>query len=80
MSGRRHLGYTFSLRQAFGDASLLAGVLLLGNLALMFLVLKLVYSVSGANLGNIKISHLLSAHIGSVLRFIVRLLPCKANC
>ena len=41
MSGRRYLRYTFSLRQFLAGACLLARMLLFGNFALMFLILKL---------------------------------------
>ena len=74
MGGRGHLRHALGLSQALASSALLTGVFLLSYLALMFLILKFVDRVSGANLGNIEVSHLLSAHIVLVLRFLIRLL------
>jgi len=68
------LSHALGLRHSLGAASRLTHMLLLSYLALMFLVLKFVYRVTGTHLGNIKVSHLLSAHIACALPCFIRLL------
>ena len=77
MGRGRYLRYSFSLCQALARASLLTCMLLLSYLTLMFLVLKFVHRISGADLGHIEVSHLLSAHNADVLLFLVRLLDTQ---
>ena len=74
MRGRGHLRYALGLSQALVASALLADVFLLSYLALMFLKLKFVDRVSGADFGNIEISHLFSAHFVLLLHFFIRLL------
>src|SRR5882672_5022846 len=66
MGRGHHLRHALRLRQSLGSASLLSMVFLFSHLALMFLVLKFVY-LAGADLGNLQVSHLLSAHFAPVL-------------
>jgi len=57
-----YLSHTLGLRQSFSAAALRPRVFLFSHFALMFLILKLI-DLRRANFGNLKIPHLLSAHI-----------------
>ena len=83
MRGRCHQRNALSRRQSLATAFLFAAVFLLSYLALMLVKLKFVYLTLGANLRNVEVSHLFSAHIVHVLPFLIRLLDlfgCSANC